>query len=188
MKKIVAANLYQDRLAAQIGHDEYHFDNNAFEKGYAYIAEQRALTVTSLQTNDVSSAWSAFGRLTHTAQDFYAHTNYVDLWLAHHTNGAAPTPSEIDPVDPALIDHPALHSGRIYLPLEVFSFIKPLNPLVKSLLPRDAHAWMNLDSPQEGPRFDYAFHAAVKRTRIEFDQTTPGLTREQLAAFMDRPL
>lgn len=188
MKKIVAANLYQDRLAAQIGHDEYHFDNNAFEKSYAYMEEQRALTVTSLQSKDVATAWSAFGRLMHTAQDFYAHSNYVDLWLARHSNGSVPTPSDIDPVDPALIDHPALHSGKIYLPLEVFSFIKPLNPLVKPLLPRDSHAWMNLDSPDEGHRFDFAFHAAVKRTRIEFEKTTAGLAREQLTAFIDRYL
>jgi hypothetical protein len=32
LEKIIAANLHQDRLLAQIGHDEYHFDGNAFEK------------------------------------------------------------------------------------------------------------------------------------------------------------
>src|SRR6266496_1179055 len=69
LKQIIAANLYQDRPGGQIGHDEYHFDNNAFEKSYAYIEEQRALTISSLVANDAPSAWSAFGRLTHTAQD-----------------------------------------------------------------------------------------------------------------------
>ena len=97
LEKIIAANLYQDRLRGQIGHDEYHFDNNAFEKSYAYIEEQRALTISSLMANDVSSAWSAFGRLTHTAQDFYAHSNYIDLWLARQPEGAHPTPPEVDP-------------------------------------------------------------------------------------------
>lgn len=188
MKKIVAANLYQDRITAQIGHDEYHFDNNAFEKSYTYIEAQRAQTIASLRSNHVHAAWAAFGRLTHTAQDFYAHTNYVDLWLARHTNGAVPTPSEIDPVDAALIDSPTLHSGKIYLPLEIFSFVKPLRALVMPRLPRDSHAWMNLDSPDEGHRFNFAFHAAVKRTRIEFEKTTSGLAREHMAAFIDRHL
>ncbi len=79
--KIIDANLHQDRLIAQIGHEEYHFDSNAFDKSYAYMEEQRALTISSLMANDMLSAWSAFGRLTHSAQDFYAHSNYIDLWL-----------------------------------------------------------------------------------------------------------
>ena len=185
MKKIVAANLYQDRPTAQIGHDEIHFDNDAFEKGYAYIEEQRALTIASLRANNVASAWAAFGRLTHTAQDFYAHSNYVDLWLARQ-NGAAPTPSEIDPVDATLIDSPALHSGKIYMPLELLSLFAPLRPLVMPFLPRDSHAWMNLDSPKQGSKYFFAFHAAVKRTRLEFENTTAGLTDEWLAAFAGR--
>lgn len=184
MKKIIAANLYQDRVAGQIGHDEYHFDNNAFEKAYAYIEEQRALVAESLRSNDVPSAWAAFGRLTHAAQDFYAHSNYVDLWLARH-NGTPPAPPEIDPVDQALIDSPALRSGKIY-PLELFSFIPGLRSPVLSLLPRDAHGWMNLDSPEQGYKFDIAFHAAIKRTMIEFEKTTEGLPDEWVAAFIDK--
>ena len=186
IETIIAANLYQDRIAAQIGHDEYHFDNNAFEKSYAYIEEQRALVIVSLHSNDVPSAWTAFGRLTHTAQDFYAHSNYIDLWLACQPDGARPTPTEIDPMDPDLIDTRALRSGRIYLPLEVFSFVKFLKPLVMPLLPRDAHGWMNLDSPARGPGFDYAFQAARKRTKLEFERTTKDLPEDLFALFVDR--
>jgi hypothetical protein len=182
---IVSANIYQDRIAGQIGHDEYHFDNNAFEKSYAYIEEQRLITISSLQSNDVPSAWAAFGRLTHTAQDFYAHSNYIDLWLSCQPDGARPTTAEVDPADPDLIDSRALRSGRIYLPLEVFSFVKPLKPLVLRLLPRDSHAWMNLDSPEQGANFTFAFHAAVKRTKLEFEKTTAGLSTKQIALFVD---
>src|SRR5215207_2452560 len=57
LDKIIEANLKQDRPLGQIGHDEYHFDNNAFEKSYAYIEEQRALTVSLLMSNDIPSAW-----------------------------------------------------------------------------------------------------------------------------------
>jgi len=183
--KIVKANLHQDRPAAQIGHDEFHFDNNAFEKSYAYIEEQRERTITSLQSNDVVSAWAAFGRLTHTAQDFYAHSNYIDLWIAGQSNEMRVTAPEIDPVDPRLIDSRALRSGRIYLPLEVFSFVRLLKPLVMPLLPRDSHAWMNLDSPEQGPNFMLAFHAAVKRTVLEFEKTTLRLSTELFTLFVD---
>ena len=96
---IIAANLRQDRLLALIGHDEYHFDSNAFAESYAYLEEQRSLTISSLKSNDLPSAWSAFGRLMHTAQDFYAHSNYIDLWLSCQPDGALPTPSEVGPLD-----------------------------------------------------------------------------------------
>ena len=186
LEKIIAANVYQDRLRGQIGHEEYHFDNNAFEKSYAYVEKQRTLVVSSLEADDVPSAWSSFGRLIHTAQDFYAHSNYIDLWLSCQPDGAIPTPSEVDPVDPDLIDTRALRSGKVYLLLEVFSFIKILKPLVMPLLPRDSHAWMNLDSPEQGPNFTFAFHAAVKRTRLEFEKTTLGISQEMRILFLDR--
>jgi hypothetical protein len=185
LERITAANLYQDRPRGQIGHDEYHFDNNAFEKAYAYIEEQRTLTISSLMANDAPSAWAAFGRLTHSAQDFYAHSNYVDLWLARQPEGARPTPPEIDPVDPNVIQSDALHSGRIYL-FELLSFIPGLKSFVLSRLPRDAHGWMNLDSPESGPNFEYAFQAGVKRTRIEFEQTMQGLPDELCQLFLDK--
>jgi hypothetical protein len=186
LEKIIGANLYQDRLAAQYGHDEFHFDNNAFEKSYAYIEEQRDLIVSSLQTNDVPSAWAAFGRLTHTAQDFYAHSNYIDLWLSIQPDGAVPTTSEVDPVDPDLLDSRALRSGKLYLPLELLSFVRFLKPLVMPLLPRDSHAWMNLDTPAQGPNFEFAFQAAVERTRIEFQKTVERLTAELVTRFVDK--
>jgi hypothetical protein len=186
LAKITQANVYQDRISAQLGHDEYHFDNNAFEKTYAYIEEQRALIISSLHKEDTASAWSAFGRLTHAIQDFYAHSNYIDLWLALHTNGFRLASFVVDPVDPAILNSGALRSGKIYYPLEVFSFIKLFRPLVLPLLPRDSHAWMNLDSPEQGFKFDYVVQASIKRTVIEFDKTMNGLTRDELNLFVDK--
>ena len=185
LETVIEANLNQDRLRGQIGHDEYHFDNNAFEKSYSYIEEQRALTVSSLMANDVLPAWSAFGRLTHTAQDFYAHSNYIDLWLACQPDGAIPTPPEVPALDPDLIESPALRSGKVYW-LEALTFIPPLKPLVMRFLPRNAHAWMNLDAPARGPNFGYAFQAAVKRTKIEFEKTIQDLPEELFGLFVDK--
>jgi len=186
LAKIIDANVNQDRVSAQLGHDEYHFDNNAFEKSYAYIEEQRSLVVSSLQGEDAPSAWFAFGRLTHTVQDFYAHSNYIDLWLALHTNGSRPAPLLVDPVEPVILEAEVLRSGKLYYPLELFSFIKPLKPIVLPLLPRDSHAWMNLDSPEQGFKFDYVMQASIRRTVIEFERTVKELRQDRVKLFIDR--
>ena len=185
LEAIIKSNLYQDRLRGQIGHHEYHFDHNAFDKSYAYMEEQRTLTISSLMSNNVHAAWSAFGRLTHTAQDFYAHSNYIGLWLACQPDGSRPTPPDIDPMHPDLIYSPSLRSGKVYL-REILTFIPLLKPFFMSILPRDAHGWMNLDSPERGPNFKYAFQAAFKRTRMEFEKTTKDLHQDLLTLFADR--
>jgi hypothetical protein len=185
-EKIIAANIYQDRLLGQIGHDEYHFDGSAFEKSYQYVDEQRRLTISSLRTGDTASAWSAFGRLTHAVQDFYSHSNYVDLWLSGHPPETASPPSDIDPVVPDLLNNPSLSSGRVYLPLEAFYHFHMLRPLLLCLLPRDSHAHMNLDSPAQGSNFEYAFQAAIKRTKIEFEKTIENLPSNLLVLFVDK--
>jgi len=183
---IIAANLKQDRLSAQIGHDEFHYDNNAIDKGDRYIIEQRGQVIATLLSPGILSAWIAFGRLLHTAQDFYAHTNYVSLWLEQF-NGAPPPPPEIDPLQKELVKSPSLHSGRIYLPLDAFAFIPFLRPLALRLLPRDSHAWMNLDTPAQGPKFEYARLAAVKRSGHELGLLRKLLTPEMFARFTDKP-
>ncbi len=178
------ANVNQDRLAGQFWHDEYHFDNNAFEKTYNYIEEQRALTVDSLKKKDAMSAWAAFGRMTHTVQDFYAHSNYVTLWLDRFEGNTPPPPGDIDPLHPDLIHSPDLRSGKTYPPLEWLYYVKRLRRYVLPLIPRDSHAWMNLDSPAQGFKFDYAMHAAIKRTRIEYEKTLSGLSRDLIGLFV----
>jgi hypothetical protein len=182
---IVASNLRLDAINNQFGHDAFHFDNNAFEPARAYIDKQRSLIRPALEHRDAGAAWQAFGRLTHTAQDFYAHSNYVDLWLACQPNGMHPAAGEIDPMDDTLVENPSLRSGKPYLPFGLLSFVPGLSQLVTPFLPRDSHAWMNLDSPRSGPLFEYAFEAAVKRTKYEFDLTGSGLDAELLSWFRD---
>jgi len=188
LEAIIVANLQQDNLRGQIGHDEYHFDNNAFKNSYAYIEEQRAQTVSSLQTADIPAAWASFGRLTHTAQDFYAHTNYIDLWLAQFDGQTPPAPTQVDPLIEDLIHSPKLRSGKLYYPIEALSFIPIVKRFVIPLLPKDSHAHMNLDSPERGKRFAYAFEAAVKRTQYEFDKTVTDLSEAQLMAYLNKTL
>jgi len=183
---IIAANIKQDRLSAQIGHDEFHYDNNAIKKGDRYIIEQRGQVIATLLFPGILSAWIAFGRLLHTAQDFYAHTNYVTLWLDQF-NGAPPPAPEIVPLQKDLVKSPNLYSGRIYLPLDAIAFIPFLRPLALKLLPKDSHAWMNLDTPAQGPKFEYARLAAVKRSEHELDLLRKLLTPEMFERFTDKP-
>jgi hypothetical protein len=186
LDEIIAASVKQDAFwTGQIGHDEYHFDNNAFDKSRAFIEDQRALIAPALENGDVETAWRALGKLTHTAQDFYSHSNYVDLWLSFQSDGLKPAPSEIDLLDDVLVSSPTLRSGKIYYPLEALAFVPLLKNLVIPLLPRDSHAWMNLDSAGRGPLFEYAFNAAIKRTRCEFEITTRNFSPGLLALFRD---
>ena len=180
---ILKANLGVDSLFNLIGHIEYHFDDNAFERSRAHLAAQHALVRPALERGDPRAAWQAFGRLTHTAQDFYAHSNYVDLWLACQPDGLVPAASEIDPVDDSLIENPSLRSGKMYFPLGLLSFVPGLKKLIVPRMPRDSHAWMNLDSAARGPLFEYAFHAAVKRTRLELQQVEAALPAQLRGVF-----
>ncbi len=185
MEVILAANKKQDALKNQFGHDELHFDNNAIDEGNAYIKEQRGYLLASLMSPGVLTAWVAFGRLLHTAQDFYSHTNYISLWLDQF-DGTPPAPSEIDPLQKSLMQSPSLHSGKIYLPLDFLYFVPFLRKFSLSLLPGDSHARMNLDSPAQGERFAYARAAAVKRTVYEFELLEKILTPEMFAKFTDK--
>jgi hypothetical protein len=181
---IIAANIKQDDLRGQFGHNEYHFDNNDFDKAYAYLKEQRGYVLASLMSPGVLSAWIAFGRLTHAVQDFYSHTNYIAMWLAQH-NGTPPPPAEIDPVRRDLIESPDMYSANVYLPWDVMYFIPGLRKLALKFLPHDSHGKMNLDSPEQGPWFEYARAAAVKRTVHEFEILEKILTPEMFAKFTD---
>jgi hypothetical protein len=184
LEVIISANRKQDALSGQFGHDEFHFDNSAINEGHRYINEQRGFVIASLLSPGVLTAWIAFGRLIHTAQDFYSHTNYIPMWLDQYL-GTPPTPPEVDPVQKDLIESPKLHSGKIYLPMDALYFVPFFRKLSLTLLPHDSHGKMNLDSPKQGPRFAYARAAAVKRTRYEFEILEKILTPEMLTKFTD---
>lgn len=190
LQTIITANIDQDKIRGQIGHPEYHFDDNAFEQGNAYIEEQRCLILEALSNAAaVEVAWQAFGRLTHAAQDFYAHSNYLQLWVEQLPPEADPDPEQVSALDPAILEHPELRSGRIYL-IEALTIIPALRPLLQRILPDDAHANMNLDYPERGLLFPYAIEAAVQRTVHEYRQLVSRIQWElqpaELARFKDQ--
>ena len=183
---IIAANLKQDSLSGLIGHAEYHFDNSAFAEGQAYIEKQRNIIFDCLHTGKpVEEAWRALGRLTHAVQDFYAHSNYVQLWAASlQPDDGRATMSDIAPLEEDILNDERLRSGNVYW-LEVISFIPALRPFARRWLPKDSHAAMNLDTPLSGPLFPAAMAAARKRTLHEVDIILSEMTEEEKVRFLD---
>jgi hypothetical protein len=185
LQAMTAANLDQDSLRGLL-RPEIHFDNSLFEQSLNYIEAMRTQAAVAQQPG---AAWEAFGRLSHTAQDFYSHSNYVALWLERCAPGEWPAPVRIDGLDAALLKNPRLFTGRVYLPLEALCLFPFLRRPVRRLLPRDAHAWVNLDSPETGPLFPYSIEAAVQRTVAEFERTLAAIgeagDQERMQAFLD---
>lgn len=167
LRAIQTANLRQDSIWYQLGfHTYFHVDNNDIQRSDQFITSQRQKIYTVLaEGQSVLHAWKAFGRLTHTAQDFYAHTNYVRLWK--EITPAQTPPEKIDPLEEKILSSTRLTSGKFYLS-EFLVYIPIIGKLFKPLIPRDGHAWLNLDSPKMGPLFDFAYVCALKRTRWEY--------------------
>jgi hypothetical protein len=183
LNSIIASNVGMDAPWNQLGRDELHFDNNSFDRSNSYIARQRALIRPALEGGKPRRAWQAFGRLTHTAQDLYSHSNYVELWLARQPHPTRPVPTEIDPLDAGIMRSPSLHSGRLHMPLGALSFVPGIASWANRRLPPDSHAHMNLDSAARGPAFEYAFHAAVKRTLHEYGLLANALSEPLMMQF-----
>lgn len=179
LNDIVQANIKQDRIKNQFGHDYIHFDGSAFAQGFSYIDEQYEIILSSIEKTDFMQARTALGRLSHSWQDFYSHSNYVKLWLEKFN---AQNPIEIVPDDQEIMQHPNLKSGKNYGIIEFIAMLPVLSSLITPRMPADSHARMNLDSPKAGYLFQFAYWASLKRTQIEYDHLM-----EKLQAFQIDP-
>jgi hypothetical protein len=185
LKVIIQANLKQDHIRYQLKHPHFHFDSNAFEESYAFIDQQRQIILDSLRsTAEPKISWEAFGRLTHTVQDFYAHSNYVQLWIDANQDRDILSPEQIQPMDSEIINHPNLHSGKVYF-LDWLAYVPGFYRLASRFSPKDSHTNMNLDHPGRGSLFPLAMEAAVKCTAFEFKRIADILDPSTLNQFKD---
>jgi hypothetical protein len=161
LKQIISANIRQDRISYMLGHDYIHFDGSAFEEGFQYISSQEDLINKHIEVANYDQARDAFGRIIHSWQDFYSHSNYILLWKRGNQNSP---PESIDINDPMIINHPEFESGKNYGVIEFIAMIPGLSGLITPLMPPDSHAMMNLDAPSSGTDFAYAYWAALKQT------------------------
>lgn len=111
LNAVIKANIRQDKIIYMFGHDHFHFDGNAFEEGFQYIAKQEGRVIHGIECFKFSSARSALGRILHTWQDFYSHSNYVKLWLAKVGDAS---PQDIIHDDEEILQNPDLISGKNY--------------------------------------------------------------------------
>jgi von Willebrand factor A domain-containing protein 7 len=76
IEKIVSANadVDEDQKTA-----DKHFDGESFPEGQARLINLRNGIIMSLQKNDGNGARIQLGSALHTIQDFYSHTNWVEL-------------------------------------------------------------------------------------------------------------
>lgn len=155
---IVAANVATDL-------DQFdstlHFDNCTFALGAKRIADLWGLIESPFEVNKYVS----FGTMIHTVQDFYAHSNWVEL----HED-VSPIP--VWDLDPSSLPA-AIVSGTFFLDVP---------KLCAAGAP--THAQLNKDSPGSpegskvvggGPNqgqslFDLAYASALQATRVQFDK------------------
>ncbi|MDF1520223.1 MAG: hypothetical protein RQ728_00915 [Brevefilum sp.] len=166
LEKIIRSNIQQDRIKYQFGHDYIHFDGSAFSEGFSYIEEHEAILLKSLEDSDFETAMAALGKILHSWQDFYSHSNYVQLW--YQKDGRLDA-EEIDHNDPDIFNSAELQSGKNYGLFELFALLPWISRIIKPFMPEDSHAKMNLDSPKSGPFFQYVYIAARKRTKHVVD-------------------
>jgi hypothetical protein len=185
LKAIIAANVWQDGPATLLGHEYVHFGSGQFKEALGYINDQHALISTADAPHRM---WTAFGRLTHGAHDFYAHTNYVDLWLQKHGGLQNTQPHEINGLDPELLNSPDLRSAYFYWWRDLIYYVPGLGGFArKYLVFEGSHEAMHLDDPSRGPRFYYAIEAAKQRTLMEYQRAARALTSEKLMMFLGQP-
>ena len=164
---VIQGNIRQDKIRNQFGHDYIHFDGSAFEAGFDYLKQQEQAIIDHLRQDHFSAARLVFGRVTHSWQDFYSHSNYVRLWIEKAENLP---PEEIVINDPMIMNHPELKSGENYGLIEFIALIPPFSKWIKPTMPQDSHARMNLDVPDAGECFVYAYAAALKQTVKAFQE------------------
>jgi len=173
LREIIAANFKQDALANLLGRPVIHFDNDRIIESLAYIDAELARMghARGDDTEIQRILWDAFGRLSHTAQDFYAHSNYVDLWLAENGGLENTSHADINGLDENLLSHPRLHTGSFHLLRDIVYYIPLIRTLARKIyIPKFSHEAMHLDDPTRGAKFDYAITAAIQRTRFEYQR------------------
>ena len=195
LEQVVSANVSQDSLASIFGGEPYrHFCDRMLENSFRYI-EREFQTIASLarKTGEPNEQRAAFGRLLHTVQDFYAHSNYIDLWLSHYQQPPRPGTPQIEALDHAILHHPDLRIGEWVPWRDLIYYIPVLGDLTRAVwVPVGSHEAMHLDSPDRGPRFTYAIETARRRTLLEYRRVIDTIRQaggdDAIARFLGRPL
>ena len=167
LETVIAATVGQDRVLNWLTTPQRHYDGRYFAESEAYIAEERAHAIDAFRRGDRTAGLQALGRLLHTRQDFYSHSNWMRLCAADATTWNTEDPA----ICLAPQDAPGLFAAKAPFWIHVIYLIPVLGSLVKRFyLPADYHEAMHLDDPSRGPLFAPSLVAARKHTRLEWDK------------------
>jgi len=171
LEDIIRANLATDEGLNQLRFAR-HFDNDLFTQGWAFVeSEQRRLRMLARAGGETLEMRVAFGQLCHTVQDFYSHSNYVELWLEKNGGRATISTEDIVSNEADVLGHPRLRSGHFKLWRDLPFHFKSTRGFMRRLwVPNDSHEAMHLDHPGRGPLFPYSLVAARKHTAYEFER------------------
>jgi hypothetical protein len=151
------------------------------------LVDPRSSTNVNTQIDDRNNADLNLGRVLHTTEDFYSHSNYVELYIDYYKNthdGTIPDPDDIPIYTDGVKDKvfkenyldKKLHSGYFHAGKSLWITLK--NILANDPYAKDeghqTHYDLNKDNPdsREGSKkvgkhtlFDYARAVAKKHTK-----------------------
>ncbi|HEX8178042.1 MAG TPA: hypothetical protein VF525_00725 [Pyrinomonadaceae bacterium] len=78
INEIKEANAKTD-LGPELANQAAHFDNEAFAEGQARLNDRFQHLVSDLEANQASEARKKLGQALHAIQDFYSHSNWVEM-------------------------------------------------------------------------------------------------------------
>ncbi|MEZ4831751.1 MAG: hypothetical protein R2873_07050 [Caldilineaceae bacterium] len=164
---VILANIGQDRVMNWLTTPERHYDGRFFAQSEAYIVEERVRSTDAFRRGDRVAALQAMGRLLHTRQDFYSHSNWMHLCAADAVAWNADDPILcLDPQGTA-----GVYAAKAPFWIHAVYLIPVLGALVKRFyLPADYHEAMHLDDPSRGPLFAPSLIAACKHSRLEWER------------------
>ena len=79
MKQFEDAVAEPDSSAKEKYDPKAHFDDEQFAESIKRIANLRNAAITAIRKGNMETARNLFGRALHTLQDFYSHSNWVEL-------------------------------------------------------------------------------------------------------------
>lgn len=174
LREIARANVRQDSLPSLLGMEaRRHVCDCTVAESLAYVDEEHERIGQLAQRGESAALQrAAFGRLLHTVQDFYAHTNYVALLMAKQGAAVSLDVSAMKRLDPEILSHPALQIAQWLTWRDPIYYIPLVGDVLRHLwLPAGSHEAINLDSPKRGANFHVAFAFARQRTQVEYART-----------------
>ena len=77
IESVAETNRRQDRK--EMTNEAVHFDSETFDEGALLISRLFDATLSSVNMEDYTKAKESFGSLLHTVQDFYSHSNWIEI-------------------------------------------------------------------------------------------------------------